>query len=82
MLRMSDTDTCNTLFVNRPENMDVYLDRDITDWGEDTEAFITGDHRGEVLIIDRERACGHSSLNEYLESLEPATVGPFSVYAL
>ena len=82
VLRMSDTDTCNTLFVNRPENMDVYLDRDITDWGEDTEAFITGDHRGEVLIIDRERACGHSSLNEYLESLEPATVGPFSVYAL
>ena len=81
-LRAADTDTYNTLFVNRPENMDVYLECDVTDWDEDIEAFITGDHRGEVLIIDRYRAAGHTSLQEYLESLEPAIIGPFAVYAL
>lgn len=82
-LRCADTDTYNTLFVSRPENMDVYLDCEVADWGEDVDAFISGDdHRGEVLIIDRYRAACHTALREYLESLEPVQVGPFAVYAL
>ena len=80
----SDTDcgTCNTLFVNRPENMDVYLGYEVTDFGEDVESFLQSDHRGEALIIDWQRAGSQIPLREYLESREGTQVGPFTVYAL
>ena len=81
-LKATDTDTYNTLFVHRPENMDIYLDCDVTDFGEDIDAFIKDDHRGEALIIESDKVESSTPLKEYLESLEPVHVGAYYVYAL
>ncbi|MBO4558208.1 MAG: hypothetical protein J5693_06340 [Bacteroidales bacterium] len=78
----TDTGTCNTLFVHRPENMDIYLGGDVTDFGEDVQTFVSTSHRGEALIIDWHRAGSQPALLEHLESLEGTQVGPFTVYAL
>lgn len=82
-LKASDNGTYNTLFVHRPENMDVYLGCDVTDFGEDVDAFVAGgDHRGESLIVPTAKIQESTRLREYLESSEPTRVGPFSVYGL
>ena len=78
----TDCDTYNTLFTHRPENMDVYLGTDVTDFGSDVESFLQSDHRGEALIIDWQRAGSQIPLREFLESREGVRVGPFTVYAL
>ena len=80
--KATDTDTYNTLFVNRPENMDVYLGGDITDWKEDIEGFVAGNHHGEALIVPTDLAISDSRLKEFLESREGTRVGPFTVYGL
>ena len=81
-LKAGDTDTYNTLFVHRPENMDVYLDCAVTDFGEDVNTFTATSHHGEVLIVTTSKVQESTPLREYLESSEPTIVGPFSVYAL
>ena len=81
-LKAGDTDTYNTLFVHRPENMDVYLDCAVTDFGEDVNVFTATSHHGEVLIVPTAKVQESTPLREYLESSEPTIVGPFSVYAL
>ena len=81
-LKAGDTDTYNTLFVHRPENMDVYLDCAVTDFGEDVNAFTATSHRGEVLIVPTSKVQESTPLREYLESNEGTSVGPFSVFAL
>ncbi|MBO4416803.1 MAG: hypothetical protein J5801_01620 [Bacteroidales bacterium] len=103
----SGTDTYNTLFVNRPENMDIYLGCEVTDYKDNVEAFITGvptdefltdspaagncdcaptplsgDHRGEVLIVKTSALGDCPPLREYLESNEGTPIGPFTVYGL
>ncbi|MCR4663930.1 MAG: hypothetical protein K5660_01015, partial [Paludibacteraceae bacterium] len=91
----SGTETYNTLFVSRPENMDIYLGGDVIDYKDDFEAFISGtpvagspsdpypgDHRGEVLIVPTSRLGDCPPLREYLESNEGTSIGPFSVFAL
>ena len=72
----------NTLYVRRPENMDVYLGRDITDYSEDIEAFVKDSHSGEVLIVPTELAYSDTRLKEFLESREPLTAGEYSIYGL
>ena len=81
-LRAGDTGTYNTLFVHRPENMDVYLDCAVTNFGEDVNTFTATSHRGETLIVPTSKVQESTPLREYLESSEPTIVGPFSVYAL
>lgn len=81
-LKASDSDTYNTLYVRRPENMDVYLGCDVCDWKEDIDGFVAGDHRGEVLIVPTELAISDTRLKEFLESREGTCVGKFSVYGL
>ena len=78
----TDCDTYNTLFVHRPENMDVYLGTDVTDFGEDVETFLQSDHSGEALIIDWSKAGSQIELREFLESREGTQIGSFTVYAL
>ena len=78
----TDSDTYNTLFVHRPENMDVYLGTDVCDFGEDVESFLQSDHSGEALIIDWQRAGSQIPLREFLESREGTQIGPFTVFAL
>ena len=81
-LNASDSDTYNTLYVRRPENMDVYLGCDVCDWKEDIDGFVAGDHRGEVLIVPTDLAISDTRLKEFLESREGTRVGEFSVYGL
>lgn len=81
-LKASDSDTYNTLYVRRPENMDVYLGCDVCDWKEDIDGFVAGDHRGEVLIVPTDLAISDTRLKEFLESREGTRVGEFSVYGL
>lgn len=81
-LKASDSDTYNTLYIRRPENMDVYLGCDVCDWKEDIDGFVAGDHRGEVLIVPTELAISDTRLKEFLESREGTRVGEFSVYGL
>lgn len=81
-LKASDCDTYNTLYVRRPENMDVYLGCDVCDWKEDIDGFVAGDHRGEVLIVPTDLAISDTRLKEFLESREGTRVGEFSVYGL
>lgn len=81
-LKVADSDTYNTLSVRRPENMDVYLGCDVTDWKDDIDGFVTGDHRGEVLIVPTDLALSDTRLKEFLESREGTQIGPFTVYSL
>lgn len=80
--KASDSDTYNTLYVRRPENMDVYLGCDVCDWKEDIDGFVAGDHRGEVLIVPTELAISDTRLKEFLESREPVIAGEYSIYGL
>ena len=80
--KASDSDTYNTLYVRRPENMDVYLGCDVCDWKEDIDGFAAGDHRGEVLIVPTELAISDTRLKEFLESREPVIAGEYSIYGL
>ncbi len=80
--KASDSDTYNTLYVRRPENMDVYLGCDVCDWKEDIDGFVAGDHRGEVLIVPTELAISDTRLKEFLESLEGTRVGEFTIFGL
>lgn len=80
--KASDSDTYNTLYVRRPENMDVYLGCDVCDWKEDIDGFVAGDHRGEVLIVPTELAISDTRLKEFLESRESVTAGEYSIYGL
>ena len=81
-LKASDSDTYNTLYVRRPENMDVYLGCDVCDWKEDIDGFVAGDHRGEVLIVPTDLAISDTRLKEFLESLEGTRVGEFTIFGL
>lgn len=74
--------TYNTLMVHRPENMDVYLGCDITDYGWDVDKFVSGSHCGEILITDTARAAECAPLQEYLQGRQCRRVGPFSIYRL
>ena len=81
-LKASDSDTYNTLYVRRPENMDVYLGCDVCDWKEDIDGFVAGDHRGEVLIVPTDLAISDTRLKEFLESRESVIAGEYSIYGL
>ena len=81
-LKAADTGTYNTLSVRRPENMDVYLGSDVTDWKDDIDGFVAGDHHGEALIVPTDLAISDTRLKEFLESLEGTRVGEYSVYSL
>ncbi len=74
--------TYNTLFVHRPENMDVYLGCDVADYSWDADKFVGGSHAGEVLITDTACAAENAPLREYLQGRECRKVGPFSIYRL
>ncbi len=77
-----DRNIVNTLFVNRPENMDVYLGHDIIDFKDDVESFLGQDHSGEVLIVKDRRAAESSVLQEYLQGKKCARAGEHTAYLL
>lgn len=77
-----DRNIVNTLFVNRPENMDVYLGHDIIDYKNDVDAFLKEDHSGEVLIVKDRKAAESQPLQEYLEGKKCSRAGEHTAYLL
>ncbi len=77
-----DRNIVNTLFVNRPENMDVYLGHDIIDFKDDVGSFLKQDHSGEVLIVKDRRAAESAILQEYLQGKKCSRAGEHTAYLL
>ena len=71
-----------TLFVNRPENMDVYLGHDIIDYGKDPDAFLESAPAGGLVIATTERIAGNPELEAFLKGKDLAQCGPYTIYQL
>ena len=71
-----------TLNVHRPENMDVYLGRDINDFGKDTEAFLNAAPSSGTLIVPVKTVGESEKLSEYLKGMDAGYCGPYAVYKL
>ena len=72
----------NTLYVSRPENMDVYFGCDVTNFGTDYARFLRSPHDGEVLIIKTGSIKKAPLLEEYLRGKYGLQIGNMSVYHL
>ena len=71
-----------TLKVNRPENMDVYLGREVYDFGKDTDSFLFLAPEEGTLIVPL-KALGESDrLATYVEDFDVDYCGPYAVYSL
>lgn len=71
------------LYVNRPENMDVYLGRDIVNYGTDQDRFLeSAGEEGGLLIVKQERIGDSGKLRDVLEGKRLALVGPYALYDL
>ena len=71
-----------TLKVSRPENMDVYLGREIYDFGQDTDSFLFLAPTEGTLILPVKALGESEKLGEYLEDFEVQYCGPYAVYSL
>jgi hypothetical protein len=71
-----------TLKVSRPENMDVYLGREIYDFGQDTDSFLFLAPTEGTLIVPVKALGESEKLGEYLEDFEVQYCGPYAVYNL
>ena len=71
-----------TLKVHRPDGMDVYLGRDVYDFGKDTESLLFLSPEDGTLIMPL-RALGESEdLGTFVEDLDVQYCGPYAVYTL
>lgn len=71
-----------TLGVRRPENMDVYLGRDIYDFAKDDASFLMIAPTRGTLVISVKYLGEHDKVMEYLEDLDFQFCGPYAVYNL
>ncbi|MBR4228193.1 MAG: glycosyltransferase family 39 protein [Bacteroidales bacterium] len=71
-----------TLLVNRPESMDVYLGRDIYDFGKDTESLLFLAPEEGTLIMPLKALSESDRLGDFVENLEVQYCGPYAVYQL
>lgn len=71
-----------TMGVRRPENMDVYLGRDIYDFGKDDASFLMIAPKSGTLVISTSFLGKHADVMEYLEDQEFEFCGPYAVYRL
>lgn len=71
-----------TLHVRRPENMDVYLGRDIHDFGDNADSLMLNMPAKGTLIVGRAKATSDERLMKVLEQQEFVNHGPFAVYQL
>ena len=78
-----------TLYVHRPENMDVYLGRDITDYGKDADAFLQQEWenrdpaRGPLTLIAGKKAVEASpALSSALAGQNITFVGDWFIVTL
>lgn len=74
-----------TLYVQRPENMDAYLGRDIAkDYGRDPEAFLAAEPAGTgpaMLVVKTSRLDAAPRLREFIgkQSRAVSSVGPYTL---
>lgn len=68
-----------TLSLHRPENIDVYVGRQIKDYGQDVDAFLRDARQGApVTLITRKRVLDEvPELREYADSADVAFSGPY-----
>ena len=71
-----------TLQVHRPENMDVYLGRNVYDFGKDTESLLFLAPEEGTLIMPLKVLNESEALGEFLEDCEVQYCGPYAVYNL
>lgn len=71
-----------TLGVRRPENMDVYLGRDIYDFAKESGTFLMLAPKTGTLVVSMEFLGKHEDVMDYLEGMRFTTCGPYAVYNL
>lgn len=74
--------TVYTLQVHRPENMDVYLGREVYDFGKDTESLLFLAPEEGTLIMPLKALGDSERLGAFVEDLEVQYCGPYAVYQL
>ena len=74
--------TVYTLQVHRPENMDVYLGREVYDFGKDTESLLFLAPEEGTLILPLKVLGDSERLGSFVEDLEVQYCGPYAVYQL
>ncbi len=68
-----------TLKVHRPENMDVYLGRDVYNLGDDIDSFLLLAPKEGTLILPMKAFGESEALGQYLENLDLEYCGPYAV---
>ena len=68
-----------TLKVHRPENMDVYLGRDVYNLGDDIDSFLLLAPKEGTLILPVKAFGESEALGEYLEDLDLEYCGQYAV---
>ncbi len=71
-----------TLSVFRPVNMNVYLHKDITDFGKDVRAYLDSSLGPHVLIVKTSVAVHDPELYDRLLGTVPEQVGEYSLYLM
>ena len=74
--------TVYTLKVHRPENMDVYLGREIYDFGNDTESLLFLAPEEGTLIMPLKALGDSDALGTFVEDFDVQYCGPYAVYQL
>ena len=81
--RIPEDAAVRTLFVSRPENMDVYLHRPITaDYGKDAGALLSEMPSDGVLVLPLSRLEGETELASRLEGCRYTDSGAWRIYYL
>lgn len=71
-----------TFRVKRAENMDFYLGRGITDFGEDAKSFLEIAPSEGVLLVKNSALKDHPDLSDYLSGKQSVCCGKYSAYYL
>lgn len=74
-----DSGQVYTLKVHRPENMDVYLGRDVYNLGDDIDSFLLLAPKEGTLILPMKAFGESEALGQYLENLDLEYCGPYAV---
>ena len=74
-----DSGQVYTLKVHRPENMDVYLGRDVYNLGDDIDSFLLLAPKEGTLILPMKAFGESEALGQYLEKLDLEYCGPYAV---
>ena len=77
-----DGEKVYVLGIRRPENMDVYLGRDVYNLGDDIDSFLLLAPKEGTLILPMKAFGESEALGQYLENLDLEYCGPYAVCSL